>query len=410
VAIVGAGPYGLSLAAQLGNRGISYRIFGPPMNFWRGLPKGVHLKSPDFGTSLYVPRAGYSFPEWCRKRGIAASDPIPMQSFAAYGLWVQEQFVPDVCPEQVVNVTQHGGDGFSITLESGRQSLARRVVIATGLSHVARVPAAFADLPNELLFHTHFLPDYARFKGKEVAVIGGGSSAVEAGALVHEAGGAAQILVRKDRVVFHSQTPQTRPLLERIRNPMTVLGAGRKHWVLQHIPLAVYFVPEAKRIRFVRGHLGPDAPWWIKDRVVGKVPIHTRNDVIAARAVGDRVHLTLRTDEGERQLAVDHVIAGTGYEMTLDRLPFLDGALRERLARVAHSPALSINFESSVKGLYFIGPMSAMSFGPLVRFVAGADFTVRRLASHLGGPLAKAQATARAWQRRMSGRALTQVE
>jgi hypothetical protein len=91
------------------------------------------------------------------------------------------------------------------------------------------------------------------------------------------------------------------------------------------------------------------------------------------------------------------VIAGTGYDFDLDLLPYVDPLLRERVRRTERSPTLSMNFESSVKGLYFIGPMSAMSFGPLFRFVAGADFTSRMLARHLGGTLAKAHAAARRW-------------
>jgi hypothetical protein len=177
-------------------------------------------------------------------------------------------------------------------------------------------------------------------------------------------------------------------MLERIRQPMTVMGAGRHHWILQHFPLAVHFLPEARRVRFVQRYLGPASPWWIKDRVLGKVPIHVSSEVIAARAAGDRVRLTVRCNSNgrvEREMEVDRVIAGTGYDMDLARLTYLDPVLREHIRRTERAPSLSMNFESSVKGLYFVGPMSAMSFGPMFRFVAGANFTVRMLARHLGG-------------------------
>ena len=48
------------------------------------------------------------------------------------------------------------------------------------------------------------------------------------------------------------------------------------------------------------------------------------------------------------------------------------------------TPILSRNFEASVPGLYFVGPASANSFGPLARFACGAGFTAKRLARHLG--------------------------
>jgi hypothetical protein len=84
-----------------------------------------------------------------------------------------------------------------------------------------------------------------------------------------------------------------------------------------------------------------------------------------------------------RQLEVDHVIAGTGYEVDVDRLPFLDADLRARVRRVSRAPALTRNFESSVAGLYFIGPASALSFGPLFRFVAGAAYASPTVAKHV---------------------------
>ena len=46
VAIIGAGPYGLSLAAHLQGAAIPFRIFGSPMDSWRKLmPKGMLPKS-----------------------------------------------------------------------------------------------------------------------------------------------------------------------------------------------------------------------------------------------------------------------------------------------------------------------------------------------------------------------------
>src|SRR5262249_48055711 len=130
--------------------------------------------------------------------------------------------------------------------------------------------------------HTSSIDNYSVFRGKRVAVIGGGASAVEAGALVHEAGGAAEIFVRGPKVIFHDRTPRIRPLLARIKDPISVLGQSRKGWVLQNFPLIVHFLPTERRTRFVRGYLGPESPWWIKDRVIGKVPIRLQQEVVGA--------------------------------------------------------------------------------------------------------------------------------
>jgi FAD-dependent urate hydroxylase len=382
VVIVGAGPYGLSLASELGGRKVSYRIMGQPMKFWREMPLGVNLKSPAFGTNIYVPESGYTFPEWCRSQGLEDFEPCTMHSFAEYGLWMQKRFVPNVEPEEVTKLLATGS-GFHVVLANGSRVDARRIVLATGLSYLARVPDVLSELPHEVASHTYFLSDYNRFRGKEVAVVGAGASAVEAGALVHEAGGQAHVFVRKATAKFDGRTKRVRPIFDRIRAPMTVLGAGRRNWVLQHVPLVVYFVPERRRVRFVQRYLGPASPWWIEHRVLGRVSFHVRSEVVAAVSRGDRVRLTILSDGRKREIDVDHVIAGTGYDINISRLPYLDPVLRNRIVCTEGAPSLSVNFESSVKGLYFVGPMSAMSFGPLFRFVAGANFTARMLARHL---------------------------
>src|SRR5271165_3630933 len=96
VAIVGAGPYGLSIAAHLRDQGIAYRIFGSPMRTWLEMPATLNLKSFGFATNIYVPRPHFTFPEYCRARGLEDVEPCSMASFAAYGLWVQREQVPGV--------------------------------------------------------------------------------------------------------------------------------------------------------------------------------------------------------------------------------------------------------------------------------------------------------------------------
>src|SRR2546423_1044340 len=95
VTIIGAGPYGLSLAAHLRARRRRYRIFGDPMRFWRDMPVGVNLKSLAFATNIYVPERGHSYPTWCVKNGLEDYEPCTMQSFATYGWEMQKRFVPD---------------------------------------------------------------------------------------------------------------------------------------------------------------------------------------------------------------------------------------------------------------------------------------------------------------------------
>jgi len=138
-------------------------------------------------------------------------------------------------------------------------------------------------------------------------------------------------------------------------------------------------VPAAWRTRFVKNHLPPEGAWWLRKRVENQVPVHTQTLIIDAFERDGQAVLRLRTgkDSCEHQLVVDNVIAGTGYDLSVDRLEFLDQTLRSSIARLERAPRLSASFETSMPRLRWIGPASAMSFGPLFRFVVGADYTAR---------------------------------
>jgi len=306
-----------------------------------------------------------------------------MQSFAAYGLEIQKRFVPDLEEVLATNVNLRVG-GFEVALSSGERLLARKVVVCTGLSGLAQIPDVLRELGPDRMRHTFDISDYSEFRNKTVAVIGAGASAIEAGALVCEAGGYSEVFVRAQEAVFHGRTPRVRPLWESIKNPMTALGPGRDNWIIQQLPLVVHMLPRERRTRFVKRYLGPASPWWIKDRILGKVPIHVRHQVVAVGNANQRVQLKMRDGEGRlRNVDVDFVVAGTGYDVNVSRLKFLDPEISDRIHRTERAPALNINFESSVPGLHFIGPISFMCFGPLFRFVTGAEVTARRLARHL---------------------------
>jgi cation diffusion facilitator CzcD-associated flavoprotein CzcO len=53
IVIVGAGPYGLSVAAHVRRHGRPFRIFGSPTRSWRSnMPDGMFLKSEGRASSL----------------------------------------------------------------------------------------------------------------------------------------------------------------------------------------------------------------------------------------------------------------------------------------------------------------------------------------------------------------------
>lgn len=92
------------------------------------------------------------------------------------------------------------------------------------------------------------------------------------------------------------------------------------------------------------------------------------------------MRLGIRAADGTmREVMVEHVIAATGYKVDIARLPFLGAGILSRLRTVEGASVLTTNFESSIPGLHFVGVTAANSFGPMMRFTFGADFTARHL-------------------------------
>ena len=399
VAIVGAGPYGLSLAAHLAARNIEHRIFGDPMLFWSKIAEAGgerYLKSYCFGTNLSAPRPGFSFGDYNGPRGLETFEPCSMANFTAYGRWFQQNNVPWVEPVQVAQVKRRR-DGFGVTLANGECLVAGQVVLATGLDSFAHMPAELASIPNGLVTHTSKIAAFSAFKGSNVAVVGAGQSALEAAALLHEAGAQPQLLVRDEEVLWQSRVShQGRSLWRRLRSPISGLGTGPKAWALTRVPGAMHRIPEGWRTNFVKTHLPAEGAWWLRKRVQDRLPVHLETRVVQASEVGGLVSLQLQVgkDKSERQLKVDHVVAGTGYSIDVERLKVLDPHLRAEIERLDLSPKLNANFETSVPGLRFVGPASAMSFGPLFRFVVGADYTARTVSAHLAWQLSSRRAAA----------------
>jgi pyruvate/2-oxoglutarate dehydrogenase complex dihydrolipoamide dehydrogenase (E3) component len=129
--------------------------------------------------------------------------------------------------------------------------------------------------------------------------------------------------------------------------------------------------------------------------VEGQFPVRTGQTVTAATALDGKVQLTIAASDG--RVTADHVIAATGYRIDLNRLDFLPDAIRSSLRTVGGSAAVGGDYQSSVPGLYFVGPSVAPSMGPVMRFVFGARHaatTVSRALAGVSGRPASAAATA----------------
>ncbi|HEY1723224.1 MAG TPA: FAD-dependent oxidoreductase [Magnetospirillaceae bacterium] len=386
VAIIGAGPYGLSLAAHLAARGVDHVVIGDPMAGWTtGMPKGMLLKSEGFASNLFDPEARTTLKQFCADRAITYADidvPVSLENFTNYGRHFQRRHAPGMEDDLVVSVTR-AASGYSLRLLTGRTIRARRVVVAVGVSPFRHIPKALRGLPSTLVTHAAEHHDLEKFRGEDVTVIGAGSSAIDMAALLHEAGAKVQLIARRDQLYVHTRSHWPRPIMERLRNPMSGIGPSWRSLFYTELPGVFYHFSQERRRRTVRRHLGPAAGWFMADRIA-PVPTILGHVVQGAAVSGDRIRLDLTATDGKTQsLLTSHVIAATGYRTDMRRLPFLGDDLLGHLSMSDYAPALSPRFETSVPGLFVIGPATSYSFGPVMRFVVGAGFTARRLARHL---------------------------
>jgi cation diffusion facilitator CzcD-associated flavoprotein CzcO len=358
------------------------------METWRErMPEGMLLKSDGFASNLSSPKPEYSLKAFCEMRDIPYDDtkvPVQLETFVEYGLWFQQQLVPEIDERRVVRVAE-GSDGFVLETVDGEQCEAKRVVLAVGISEFAWIPKQLRPIPGNLLTHSSQHRNMSELVGKEVAVIGGGASAIDLAAALHGQDAKVCIIARRSEINFHNPPPPgQRTLKEKLRNPSSGLGPGWKSRAFTEVPNLFRRLPAKLRVKLVREHLGPAPGWPMRERVMGKVPmlLGTRN--LTANVLDGKVQLLFLDLSCRRtEYLADHVIAATGYRADVRRLKFLSQSIQEQLRTISGAPELSSRFESSVPGLYFVGLASANSFGPMMRFAFGADYTSRLLARHL---------------------------
>ena len=374
--VLGAGPYGLSAAAYLSAAGIEARIFGDPMSFWeKQMPVGMCLRSNWGASHIADPDRQLTLDAYCREKGNHVAKPIPLDRFVDYGHWYQKRAVPGLENRAVASIDRNG-DGFKIAMADGEQFTARRVIVAAGISAFAARPAEFASVPSSLASHTGEHDDLRKFKGRKVAVIGAGQSALESACLLHESGIPVEVIGRKpylNWVGLHPRLHHLGFLSKMLYSQRDVGPAGISRLV--SMPHLFRRFPRGFQDRTAYRAIRPAGAGWLQPRLDG-IPITLGRSVISASEKGSQLHL--RLDDGSERV-VDHALLATGFRVDVRRYPFLSPTLAAQIQTVNGFPVLKRGLESSVPGLHFLGKPAAWSFGPLLGFVSGAEFASTEL-------------------------------
>jgi hypothetical protein len=212
------------------------------------------------------------------------------------------------------------------------------VIVAVGLSDFRQVPAELAALPPGLVTHSAEHRDLSSFKGRDVSVIGGGSSALDVVASLRASGAYARLVARRPALKWNMPV---KPHPWRRLYPNSGLGAGWRNAFFEHAPMVFRYLPQETRMHIVRRWLGP-AGGWPARQAVEQGPVLLGQLLRGAEYRDGRVQLRLLgRDGGETVVATDHVIAATGYKVDLRRLGFLGSELQTDLRTADHTPILS---------------------------------------------------------------------
>lgn len=377
VLIIGAGPYGLAAAAHLKARNIPAQIFGKPMEFWKKMPASMSLKSTWASLNIADPKNTYTLHKFGQAHGIAPQDPVALKTFLAYSQWYLEKADLNI-DQTFVRLLAQDGKGFHAELEDGRTLKASRVLIATGVAPYPRIPAFARNLPLELVSHSQDHSDFEQFQGRQVVVVGRGQSAFESAALLAEAGAEVELIARGPLIWIDRRLYRYAGFAKRIFYPPSDIGPAGISWLVA-FPQVFRRLSDQQRVVIDARCVRPAAAPWIRPRVEGKFTMTPEVSIQEAHEQGGR--LALQLSDGSSRL-VDHVVLGTGYQPEVEKLSYIDPALRQQVRQRDGSPLLNQWFESSVPHLYFSGALAAYNFGPICRFVTGSFGPARQLARH----------------------------
>lgn len=401
--VVGAGPYGLSIAAHAQARGLDTRVLGRPMASWRDhMPHGMFLKSEPWASHLSAPGGRFGLDRYCARIGVPAEHgrPLPVRTFADYGLWFAREAVSQL-DERMIESVDAAPEGFVLRTRDGEVLRSRAVALATGLLPYTHLPEALRKLSDRHVSHSSHHSDLGRFRDADVTVVGAGQAALEIAALLAEQGTRVRIVARAAGLDWNTVPPPwTRPWHQSLRAPHSGLGSGWRNWFYSERPGAFHRLPERTRAAIAESALGPAGAWWIRDRVhAADIDLRMGRTIVDALPSAGRLHLrTVGTTQGLEEFTTDHVIAATGFQATCARMTVLAPGVRHLLApSPAHTPRVGRGFASACPGLFLAGLVTTPDYGPAMRFVHGATYTAPALVAGVERYLARQSGRGRAY-------------
>ena len=354
--IIGAGPFGLAIAAQALHLGIEHIVSGKPMEFWRrNMPRGMYLRSAcDWHLD---PVNVHTIEKFLESRGQTTSDvePLSLEFYLSYAEWFQTQKQITTLPSYIKQLNHE--TVFEATTVDGDTILARNVALAPGFRHFANIPDELkARLPARQYSHTCEFSDFSSAANRRYLIIGGRQSAFEWAALLLEAGASAVYISHRH------DSPSFDPSDWSWVNPLVDAMADNPNWFRN---LSQEEKDAVSQKQWAEGRLKLEP--WLEPRLRSdRVRILPRTEVVNCVEQNGELLVTLTNGE---KLACDHIVLATGYKVDITRLPILSsGNILDQLATRNGFPVLDDHFQTSVPGLFITSMPAVQDFGPFFGF------------------------------------------
>jgi cation diffusion facilitator CzcD-associated flavoprotein CzcO len=368
--IIGAGPFGLALAAYARRHGIDHRVVGEPMGFWkRHMPRGMFLRSAcDWH---YDPFDEDTIERYVESRGLRPADvePLALDFYLGYPEWFQRRKGIEILDARVQRLdhVDEGPSRFRATLEDGRTLSATNVALAVGFAHFTNVPETYRSLfPSGRVAHSCHLVDFSGIRGRRVLILGGRQSAFEFAALMREQG------ADEVHLAYRHPTPAFVPSDWSWVNPIVDAMADDPGWYRRLI------APEKEELgrrQWAEGRMKLE-PWLATRIAHDSVHLHPESLVTgcAVRPAGD-LEVTLSNG---KEVHVDQVMLATGYVVDVGRIPMLaEGNILPRLETRNGFPALDERMQSNLPGLHFTSMCATQDFSAFFGFTVAVRTSAR---------------------------------
>lgn len=356
LAIIGAGPTGISAAAWAQELGLSYRIYGEPLAFWKRHIAPLPLRSPPASTDISSPHPGYRYVDYAQQHAIDTETPVSMAAFLAYANWFCD--AQGIEPQAAVVEHLSPVDRHWVLRHSEGTTMARNVVVSVGLQTMQRQPNGLDNISPHWSYVSDVL-DYSPFTGSQIAVLGAGQSAIEAALLASQAGARVVLVIRRPTIQYRCLHTPGEWLY---RN----LFKQSKHFIA--------YLPNHLQDRLLRYLLKGTVETSLETIFkAADIPVLAYSRIDAC-SINDTRPAMVTSDGGS--FPVDHVLVAAGYDYDVRRIPFLTSV---DLLHRSGVPILDRYAMSSAAGLFFSGISTVRRFGPQAQFVFGTGIVSPRI-------------------------------